>query len=116
MGCLSPYTSQPGASLSQSARAEVASHTTGSGGTPPVTASSPGLREAVLAGPAHGVNVDDATRSSVLGCLAGGDSFTSALRASGHVDRRPRVFAGEDTGVLILGLVLFLGGGCTSLL
>src|SRR5258706_4809832 len=116
MGCLSPYTSQPGASLSQSARAVVASCTTGSGGTPPVTASSPGLREAVLAGPAHGVNVDDATRSSVLGCLAGGDSLTSALRASGHVDRRRRVFTGEVTVVMILGLCLFIGEGYNSVL
>jgi hypothetical protein len=102
--------------LSQSARAEVASHATGSDGTPQVTASSPGLREAVLAGPAHGMNVDDATRSSVLGCLAGGDSLTSALSASGHVDRRRRVFTGEVTVVMILGLCLFIGEGYNSVL
>lgn len=102
--------------MSQSARAEVSSHATGSDGTPPVTTSSPGLREAVLAGPAHGMNVDDATRSSVLGCLAGGDWLTSALSVCGHVDRRRRVFTGEVTVQVILGLCLFIGEGYNSVL
>jgi hypothetical protein len=74
------------------------------------------LRQAVLAGPAAGADVDDEVRGAVVSWLAGGDDISAVLTASGHVDVRRRVLTGETTVLSILGLCLYSGEGYDSVL
>lgn len=74
------------------------------------------LRQAVLAGPGAGADVDDQVRGAVVSWLAGGDAISAALTASGHVDVRRRVLTGETTVLSILGLCLYSGEGYDSVL
>jgi Insertion element 4 transposase N-terminal/Transposase DDE domain len=74
------------------------------------------LRQAVLAGPGAGADVDDEVRGAVVSWLADGDAIGAALTASGHVDVRRRVLTGETTVLSILGLCLYSGEGYDSVL
>jgi hypothetical protein len=51
-----------------------------------------------------------------LGVLACPARVRAALKAGGHVDERSRLLTGAVTTVLVLGLCLFSGEGCSSVL
>ena len=74
------------------------------------------LREAVLAGPASGVSVEEGLRAGLLADLAGGNTVGEALTRAGHVDGRRRVLTGMVTVLTVLGLCLFRSEGYDSVL
>jgi hypothetical protein len=74
------------------------------------------LREAVLAGPASGVPVEDGLRAGLLADLAGGDTVGAVLTRVGHVDGRRRVLTGMVTVLTVLGLCLFRCEGYDAVL
>ena len=74
------------------------------------------LREAVLAGPASGVDIGAAVGGGFLRRLVGGDVVEEALARAGHADRRRRVLPGPATVEAVLGLCVFSGQGYDSVL
>lgn len=79
-------------------------------------AGSPGsLREVVLAGPG-GREGAAVVGAAPLGVVATPAAVRAALQAAGHVDARRAPLTGAVTTVLVLGLCLFVGEGCPSVL
>jgi len=103
--------------MPQSAMSEIAPSTLGVAlggrGDPAARAL---LRDAVLAGPASGVDIGPGLGSGLLRRLAGEQAVTDALARSGHVDGRRRTLTGEVTVAAVLGLCLFSGEGYDSVL
>jgi Transposase DDE domain/Insertion element 4 transposase N-terminal len=81
-----------------------------------VTSPPGSLRDVVLAGPGAGVDPDGAARAVPLRVVATPAKVRSALAAVGHVDARRGQLTGAVTTVLVLGLCLFLGEGCPTVL
>jgi hypothetical protein len=106
--------------MPQSAMSEIAPAIPASGpaGPPdePDAAARSRLREAVLAGPASGVDVGSALGSGLLRRLPGEQAVTKALARAGHVDARRRALTGPVTVEVVLGLCLFSGEGYDSVL
>ncbi len=68
---------------------------------------SPGLREAVLAGPGGVVDVGERSASGALLLLTDPETVWSRLDGCGYTDRRRRVLTGAATMLVVLGLCLF---------